>query len=454
MTVNPAPSALSPQDAPASAGPSTAPRPQVTWAETVGLIKADLRRRLVLEGKPVTLARAIGLAVRPGAVSVIAYRINTWLYDHNHRILARLGHDFQHLYTGSELHVGGSIGPGLVLSDCPGVGIPVFATIGKNCTILGAATLTVGGRDRVAGPADRIVLGDDCILGMGVRVIGAITIASGTQIKPNAVVVKSSETQGAILTGVPARRRGEVPVETMAAWNPLQSFRPPKASRHTAAAATMAEPHLQEAGQAMADRQDRRVSGNPVRQSLSQTLRLVRADIAYRCAYEHKQLTLMRALIMLMHPGVSSVVRYRFQCFFMSNHMGVLGRLLKFLNLVMYGVDIDENARIAGGLYIAHAVSILIVGDVTIGERCALFHQNMICSSPFCEPGMEAGPVVIGNDVAFGGGSCAYGNIVLGDGCKIGVNAVVDRSFPAGSVVFGVPARVIAKAKEQADALA
>jgi serine O-acetyltransferase len=40
-------------------------------------------------------------------------------------------------------------------------------------------------------------------------------------------------------------------------------------------------------------------------------------------------------------------------------------------------------------------------------------------------------------------GSCAYGNIAIGDGCRIGANSVVDRSVPPGSFLLGIPARIV-----------
>ena len=179
--------------------------------------------------------------------------------------------------------------------------------------------------------------------------------------------------------------------------------------------------------------------------SLTETMRLIRSDIAFRCTYEHKPMRRTTALRMLRHPGVACVVRYRLQCFCFANGLAPLGRFLKFLNLILYGVEIDQRARIGGGFLLGHAVTILITADVTIGERCVLFHQNAIGLSPFHEPGRACGPVVIGDDVTFGGGACAYGNIVIGDRCRIGVNSVVDRSFPADSSLFGVPARQIGR---------
>lgn len=52
-------------------------------------------------------------------------------------------------------------------------------------------------------------------------------------------------------------------------------------------------------------------------------------------------------------------------------------------------------------------------------------------------------PVSIGNRVWIGEGACILPGVSLGDGCVVGANAVVTHSFPAGSVIGGVPAKMI-----------
>ena len=121
---------------------------------------------------------------------------------------------------------------------------------------------------------------------------------------------------------------------------------------------------------------------------------------------------------MLRHPGVACVVRYRLQCFFYANGLAPLGWLMKSTNLVLYGVQIHERARIGSGLYMGHAATILITENVSIGERCVLYHQNTIGLSPFAGYDQSSGVVKVGDDVAFGGGACAYGDIVIGDRCR------------------------------------
>lgn len=54
-------------------------------------------------------------------------------------------------------------------------------------------------------------------------------------------------------------------------------------------------------------------------------------------------------------------------------------------------------------------------------------------------------PVVIGNNVWIGEGACVMPGVTIGDGCTVGANAVVTKSFPANTVLAGSPARAIRK---------
>ena len=57
---------------------------------------------------------------------------------------------------------------------------------------------------------------------------------------------------------------------------------------------------------------------------------------------------------------------------------------------------------------------------------------------------MQAGRVRIGNRCWIGAKAVILKDVELGDGCVVGAGAVVTKSFPAGSVIAGVPARAMA----------
>lgn len=52
---------------------------------------------------------------------------------------------------------------------------------------------------------------------------------------------------------------------------------------------------------------------------------------------------------------------------------------------------------------------------------------------------------VIGDDVFIGVGAKILGKIRIGNGAKIGANAVVIKDVPANATVVGVPGRIIEK---------
>ncbi len=74
------------------------------------------------------------------------------------------------------------------------------AVVGENCTIHGQACI---GSDGASDEAP--VLGKNLDIGVGAKIIGAVTLADNIRVGAGAVVVKSCETPGATLVGVPAR---------------------------------------------------------------------------------------------------------------------------------------------------------------------------------------------------------------------------------------------------------
>ena len=75
------------------------------------------------------------------------------------------------------------------------------AVVGENCTIHGQACIGSDGASDVAP-----VLGKNVDIGVGAKIIGGVTLADNIRVGAGAVVVKSCETPGATLVGVPARQ--------------------------------------------------------------------------------------------------------------------------------------------------------------------------------------------------------------------------------------------------------
>ncbi len=90
-------------------------------------------------------------------------------------------------------------------------------------------------------------------------------------------------------------------------------------------------------------------------------------------------------------------------------------------------------------------------GRVIFGRKCLLApHVTITASNYGTEPGafiMDQAKieqdVVLGSDVWLGANSVVLAGVTIGDGAVVAAGAVVTRDVPAGSIVGGVPAKII-----------
>lgn len=89
---------------------------------------------------------------------------------------------------------------------------------------------------------------------------------------------------------------------------------------------------------------------------------------------------------------------------------------------------------------------------VTIGRNCFFnkhveFHTHDWVSHVFLHSGRDlinsSGPIIIGDNVAFGRHVTVLKNVTIGNNCFIGAHSLVTHSIPPNSIAAGTPARVI-----------
>ena len=97
-----------------------------------------------------------------------------------------------------------------------------------------------------------------------------------------------------------------------------------------------------------------------------------------------------------------------------------------------FAISCNNNIRIGNNCLIGFRVSILDF-DHVVGYNI----------QPVTSGITKGEPITIGDDCFIGCGAVILRGVTLGKNCIVGANSVVTKSFDAGSVVAGVPAKLL-----------
>jgi serine O-acetyltransferase len=142
------------------------------------------------------------------------------------------------------------------------------------------------------------------------------------------------------------------------------------------------------------------------------------------------------------------VLVFRLRVAMMRWHVPLIGHLLRVLQGILHGIEIDKHVRLGYGAYFVHTFGTVVGGDSRIGDRVHFMGNNTVGTSK------DNGYPTIGDDVTLGVGARVLGPVTIGDGAVIGANAVVLTDVPAGAVAVGVPAQVVDRSGPQSLAVA
>ena len=148
--------------------------------------------------------------------------------------------------------------------------------------------------------------------------------------------------------------------------------------------------------------------------------------------------------IVLCYPGLHAVWGYRLAHRLWLNGHRLAGRLVSTVVRAWTSVDIHPGAAIGEGLFIDHAIGVVIGETAEVGVDVTLY-QGVTLGGTSLERGKRH--PTVGDRVTIGAGAKVLGPVTIGAGSRIGANAVVVRDVPPDSVVVGVPGQVIARSR-------
>jgi serine O-acetyltransferase len=146
--------------------------------------------------------------------------------------------------------------------------------------------------------------------------------------------------------------------------------------------------------------------------------------------------------IALLYPGPRALFFHRIAHVFYDLRLFFIARLMAEIGRFVTGIEIHPGATIGRRLVIDHGMGVVIGETAVIGDDCIIFHGVTLGGVKF-DP-VKRHPTV-GNKVLIGTGAKILGPITLGDGCRIGANAVVFKDVAPGTVIVGPTSSVLEK---------
>ena len=151
--------------------------------------------------------------------------------------------------------------------------------------------------------------------------------------------------------------------------------------------------------------------------------------------------------VITCYPGFHAMLFHRLAHRLWGMGLKWLARLVSHASRWLTGIEIHPGATIRRRFFIDHGMGVVIGETAEIGDDCTLYHGVTLGGTSWNKGKRHP---TLGKGVVVGAGAKILGPITIGDGARIGSNAVVVRDVPPGATAIGIPARII-EAQEKQD---
>lgn len=141
----------------------------------------------------------------------------------------------------------------------------------------------------------------------------------------------------------------------------------------------------------------------------------------------------------LMTDGTLSMVLYRLMQGSREIGAAPLEMVFNKLNSALGNCVIGRGAEFGPGFVLFHSNGVVINGKVRAGEHVHLHHEVTIGDDE------RGNTPTLGSHIHIGAGAKIIGPVAIGDGAKIGANAVVVHDVDPNTTVVGIPAKPVRK---------
>jgi serine O-acetyltransferase len=147
--------------------------------------------------------------------------------------------------------------------------------------------------------------------------------------------------------------------------------------------------------------------------------------------------------VLTCYPGLHVLVLHRWSHACWQRGWCWWGRFVSHAARFLTGIEIHPGAKIGRRVFIDHGMGVVIGETAEVGDDCTIY-QGVTLGGTSLSRGAKRHPT-LGRGVIVGANSQVLGGFVVGDGARVGSNAVVLKPVPPGATAVGNPARVLLK---------
>jgi len=144
--------------------------------------------------------------------------------------------------------------------------------------------------------------------------------------------------------------------------------------------------------------------------------------------------------VLTCYPGLHALYIHKLGHWFWTRGLRWLGRATSHFGRMLTGVEIHPGATIGRRVFIDHGMGVVIGETAEVGDDVTMYHGVTLGGTSWNKGKRHP---TLGKGVVIGAGAKILGPIMVGEGAKIGSNAVVVKDVPANATVVGVPGRIL-----------
>ncbi|HUQ25899.1 MAG TPA: serine O-acetyltransferase [Burkholderiales bacterium] len=151
--------------------------------------------------------------------------------------------------------------------------------------------------------------------------------------------------------------------------------------------------------------------------------------------------------VLTCYPGLHAIYIHKLAHWYWTHGLRWFGRLTSHFGRMLTGIEIHPGATIGRRFFIDHGMGVVIGETAEIGDDVTLYHGVTLGGTSWNKGKRHP---TLGDGVVVGAGAKILGPIAIGNGAKVGSNAVVVKNVPPGATVVGIPGRVVEECSAEA----